>query len=358
MRTGVATLPLHQGTCPPWLFEKMTRLGRQIILVIAQEFGLPTVLQKISHPFWFQALACVLGFDWHSSGATTTVCAALKEGIRGFNQDLGLFIAGGKGKTSRKTPQEILTIGEKLGRDLTPLIYASKMAAKVDNTALQDGYQLYHHVFFFTKKSQWAVVQQGMSFDKLGTGGWARRYHWLSDSLVDFVCEPHTGIIGNQPNLTLNLVAKKSKAVRTISTQVSREKPAKLLLYLEKIQKLTLPKNHPLFLKDLQKKSLKKIFLKTYQRQAKNFEELLGIPGVGPKTIRALALISELVYGARPSFEDPAKFSFAHGGKDGYPYPVDQKTYEKSIEILKIAVEKAKIGDREKIEAFRQLSLF
>lgn len=355
MRTGIATLPLHFGTCPSWLFEKMSQLGRQIILVIATEFGISAFLKKISDPFWFQAFGCVLGFDWHSSGLTTTVCGALKEGIRGLERDLGLYIAGGKGKTSRKTPQEICDVGEKIGQDLTPLVYASKMAAKVDNTAVQDGYQLYHHVFFFTPKGEWAVVQQGMSSGMQGS--WARRYHWLSDKVSDFVCEPHAGIITDRQANTLNLVAKESTSCRKVSAQIARQKPEKLFLYLEKMQTLTLPAGHTVLVKDLKKSSLAKIFLKTYEHQPQNFEALLGISGVGPKTVRALALISDLVYGAKPSFADPAKFSFTHGGKDGHPYPVNRKTYEDSIEFLKIAIEKAKIGDSEKIAAFRKLNL-
>lgn len=357
MRTGIANLPLHFGTCPPWLFEKMTRLSRQILLVIASEFGISTFLARLSDPFWFQALSCVLGFDWHSSGTTTTVCGALKEGIRGLENDFGLYIAGGKGKTSRKTPQEIINFGEKLGKDFTSLVSASRLAAKVDNTAVQDGYQLYHHVFFFTAKGQWVVIQQGMKpSTSSGRAGWARRYHWLSNYVFDFVCEPHTGIACDYRGETLNLVAKESQICQKATAKIAQEKPEKLLRFLDKLQKLNLPSRHALFLKDLKKGSLKKIFLKTYQTQAKDFENLLGISGVGPKTIRALSLIAELVYGAKPSWEDPAKFSFAHGGKDGYPYPVDKAAYEKSINILQIAVEKAKIGDREKLNAVRKLN--
>jgi len=367
MRTGIANLPLHYGSAPSWLFEKMVHLSHEILSVIVSESTIDDFLFKISNPYWFQAFGCVLGFDWHSSGLTTTVCGALKEAIKGQEKDFGLYICGGKGKTSRKTPEEILNFGEKLGQDLNYLVYASKMAAKVDNTAVQDGYQLYHHTFFFTKNGKWSVVQQGMSldrFDKLTTGtlgiksGWARRYHWLSDNVFDFVSEPHTGIACDHKGITLNMVAKDSDECRNVSAILACEKPKKLIKYAKGLEKIKLPKEHQIFAKNLNSKYLAKIFLTTYENQPKNYEQLLGIGGVGPKTIRALALISDLVYGTPPSWKDPARFSFAHGGKDGIPYPVDKKTYEKSIEFLKIAVSKAKIGDKEKIRAFRQLVMF
>lgn len=357
MRTGIANLPLHYGTPPSWLFEKMIRLSREILKVIVSEFSLDEFLMRISDPYWFQAFGCVLGFDWHSSGLTTTVCGALKEAIKGQEKDFGLFICGGKGKASRRTPEEILNYGEKIGKDLTSLVYASKMAAKVDNNAIQDGYQLYHHTFFFTKSGKWAVVQQGMGRDFGVNAGWARRYHWQSDNLSDFVCEPHTGIASNHKGIALNMVAKDSNKCRLVSVSLTKEKPEKLIKYVKKLEILKLPRKHQVFTKNLNTKYLAKIFLSTYKNQPENYEQLLGIPGVGSKTIRALALISELIYGVPPSFKDPARFSFAHGGKDGIPYPVDKKTYEKSIEFLKIALSKAKIGDKDKIRAFSQLRL-
>lgn len=357
MRTGIANLPLHQGRAPFWLFEKMTRLAREISLAIISEFSSQTFLAKLADPYWFQSLGAVLGFDWHSSGLTTTTCGALKEGLRGLEKDTGLIIAGGKGKSSRKTPEELQYFGQKFSFDSKPLIYASKMSAKVDNTAVQDGYQLYHHTFISTLAGEWAVIQQGMSLDKLGINqGWARRYHWLSDNLKDFVCEPHTGIVSDRRGRTLNMIAKESSQTRNISSKLVRQQPEKLIETLEKLQTFDLSAEHEVFVKNLRKESLRKILLKTYEVGPSNFEELLGIAGVGPKTIRALALVSELIYGAPPSWQDPAKYSFAHGGKDGYPYPVDQQTYEKSIEVLRTAVKKAKIGQREKLDALRQLS--
>lgn len=352
MRTGIANLPLHQGSVPRWLFEKMARLARQISLAIICEFSPQIFLTKISDPFWFQSFGACLGFDWHSSGLTTTVCGALKQGLWGLEKDTGLFIAGGKGKTSRKTPEELEILGQKFSFDSRPLIYASKMSAKVDNAAVQDSYQLYHHTFIATRPGEWAVIQQGMNPYKL----WARRYHWLSSKVLDFVCEPHAGIASDYRLKTLNMVARESSKTREVSACLARERPENLIKTIGKLQTLDLPAEHEVLVKNLRRESLRQIMLKTYEVGPGNFEELLGITGVGPKTIRALALISELIYGAPPSWQDPAKYSFAHGGKDGYPYPVDRQTYEKSIEILRVAVKKAKIEKREKLNALRQLA--
>ncbi|MEW6087015.1 MAG: DUF763 domain-containing protein [bacterium] len=350
-RTGTAHLPLHYGNAPAWLFTKMRALSREIITLIVSDTGPDEVLRRMSDPFWFQAFGCVLGFDWHSSGLTTTVCGAVKESIRGIEKELGIFVAGGKGKTSRKTPSEIELWSEKISINPAKLVYASRMSAKVDNSAVQDGYQLYHHTFLFTKKGNWAVVQQGMN----GVNRWARRYHWLSENVSNFVCEPHSAICSDNRGETLNMTAKESEAARIISTDASKENPEKLAEEIDKIISLELPGRHPVLQKDINSKYLKKIFLKTYKKQPDNFEHLLGIEGVGPKTIRALALISEIVYGKPPSFKDPARYSFAHGGKDGFPYPVDRENYEHSIEYLRKAVTLAKIGQTDKISALKRL---
>lgn len=352
MKTGTANLPLHYGKAPAWLFQRMTSLAREITVVVISEFGPEEMLRRLSDPFWFQAFGCVLGFDWHSSGVTTTVCGALKEGLRGLEKDLGFFVAGGKGGTSRKTPSEIEQKEDLLLVEPAKLVYASKMSAKVDSSAVQDGYQLYHHNFFFTPKGSWCVVQQGMNENNR----YARRYHWLSDNVSDFVCEPHSAICSEARGETLNLVAKESNESRQTTAMLSHEKPEKLLKELKRIQRLDLPSLHPVLVRDLHPDSLERIFLKTYERQPENFEKLLGMQGVGPKTIRALTLISELVYGVSPSWQDPAKYSFAHGGKDGFPYPVDRSNYDSSIKTLKDAVGKAKIGQREKLEAIKRLS--
>lgn len=352
MRTGIANLPLHYGKAPRWLFQRMVKLAREIAVIIVEEQGSVALLEKLSDPFWFQSFGCVLGFDWHSSGVTTTVCGALKEGIKGIEKDLGLFVAGGKGGTSRKTPVEIERVGETLSLDPNPLIYASRMSAKVDNTALQDGYQLYHHVFIFTPKGQWCVVQQGMNPENRT----ARRYHWLGEKVTDFVNEPHAAVCCDSTSKPLNMVAEESREARKITAQISQQRPESIVLEIKKLRSLQLPHHHQVWLKEINPQRLVKIFLSTYERQPEDFETLLGMRGVGPKTVRALSLVSELVYGAKPSFRDPVRYSFAHGGKDGHPYPVDRESYDRSIEFLRKAIARAKIGHGERMKAFKRLN--
>jgi hypothetical protein len=354
-KTGVADSPLHYGKAPPWLFQRMKRLAREVTIVIIHEFGAQELLKRLSNPYWFQAFGSVLGFDWHSSGLTTTVCGAMKEGIRGIEKELGFFIAGGKGKVSLKTPDHILRFGNDLSIDPGHLIYASKMSAKVDNAGLQDGYSLYHHCFFFTVDGAWSVVQQGMN----DATRYARRYHWLGENISSFTCEPHTAICAPRVEAdVLNMVAREGREARKASALISREKPETLIKELKKIKCLKLPPRHQILAQDIHPDKLDKILLKTYETQPQNFETLLGTRGVGPKTIRAIALLSELIYGAVLSFRDPARFSFAHGGKDGHPYPVNRKVYDASIEILREAVSAAKIGAREKMDAIRRLKAF
>jgi hypothetical protein len=331
----------------------MVKLAREITIVIVADFGTEEMLRRLSHPYWFQAFGCILGFDWHSSGVTTTLCGALKEGIKGLEKDLGLFIAGGKGKTSRQTPAELERWGELISINPVPLVYASRMSAKVDSAAIQDGYQLYHHSFFFTNRGLWAVVQQGMN----ETVRYARRYHWLGETVTDFVNEPHSAILSEARGKALNLVAGESDPARITITEIATsQKPEEILLDLKKIKTLSLPSHHYLSSEDLHPDSLKKIILSTYERQPEDFEHLLGLQGVGAKTIRALSLISELVHGVPPSYRDPARYSFAHGGKDGIPYPVDRQTYDQSIELLRKAINKTKLGIREKNEAMNRLN--
>jgi hypothetical protein len=353
VRTGIANMPLHYGKAPPWLFQRMVKLAREITVFIVVGFGPEEMLRRMSDPCWFQAFGCVLGFDWHSSGVTTTVCGALKEGLKGLEPDLGLFVAGGKGSTSRRTPAEIEAFGDAISVDPSPLIYASRMAAKVDNAALQDGYQLYHHVFIFTKGGSWAVVQQGMN----EVNRYARRYHWLGESVADFVCEPHAAICSQGRGEVLNLVANESSAARSTITSIATGQPTEgVLKDIKRLKTLDLPRRHYISVQDIHPDRLSKSLVVIYERQPKGFEELLSIEGVGPKTVRALSLISELVYGAPPSFRDPARYSFAHGGKDGYPFPVDRQTYDKSIQLLAQAVQRARLDNTEKREALRRLN--
>lgn len=353
VRTGYADLPLHGGRAPRWLFARMVRLSREILLLLAEEFGTFEVLRRLSDPHWFQALGCLLGFDWHSSGLTTTTCGALKEALKEVGPELGLFAAGGKGAASRQTPDEITSWAEKLGIEAAPLVYASRMSAKVDSAALQDGFQIYHHTFFFDRNGNWCVVQQGMK----ESVHLARRYHWFSAGLQSFVVEPHSGVVGEKSSLVLNLVAKEAEPARTVIPELAQRPPDHLVRELSHLKSLKLPERHALLLSDINPRRLESVFLRTYEAQAENFEALLGVPGLGAKGLRALALLSELVYGAPASFRDPARFSFAHGGKDGTPYPVDRATYDKTIAVLEQAIRRARLGEREELAALRRLSL-
>jgi hypothetical protein len=350
MRTGRTDLPLHTGRAPAWLFGRMRRLAGEIVEVMVEEHGPEPVLARLSDPYWFQAFGCVLGFDWHSSGVTTTVCGALKEALRGKGPSLGLWVAGGKGATSRKTPAEICRACETSGADADRLVYASRMSAKVDSAALQDGYRIYAHTFVFTADGSWTVVQQGMNQeDRL-----ARRYHWLSNDLVDFVDEPHKAVCASREARVLNMVAAESAPARESSAEAARRDPDKLFGDLEPY--LFMPRRHDVRVdRDINPKHLSKVLVSTYEHQPSNFEELLGVKGVGPKTVRALALISELIYDHPASCRDPARFSFAHGGKDGTPFPVDRRTYDQSIEVLAASLRRARLEHGEKRKAFRRL---
>jgi len=353
-RTGFAHLPLHSGRAPRYLFERMVPLSREIIVFLVGEFGRFEALRRLSDPYWFQAFGCVLGFDWHSSGLTTTVCGAVKEGLRGTERELGIYVAGGKGAASRRTPAEITAACDRIGRDPEPLVYASRMSAKVDNAAVQDGFQLYHHSFFLTIEGDWCVVQQGMNDDT----AMARRYHWLSAGVESYVNEPHAAICGEPRRDVLNLVAADSAEVRAASAQIASEKPEKTLQAVTKLPILDMPRRHAIGHLDINPRYLNKILLRTYERGPRDFEALLGIEGVGAKTLRALALTAELIYGAATSRKDPARYSFAHGGKDGTPHPIDRATYDKTIEVMHHALNRAKVGRNDKISAFRRLAEF
>ena len=322
------------------------------------EFGPDGFLERLSSPFWFQCFGCVLGFDWHSSGVTTTTCGALKEGLRGREHDLGVFMGGGKGATSRKTPDEIRTFSERAGTDADSLVYASRMSAKVDSSALQDGFQVYHHSFLFTRSGKWAVVQQGMN----ASTGWARRYHWLGDKDHTFVCEPHRAVCSDGKTRVLNMVAREAEAARQATTEASRLPPDRLMRELKAIcandARLHLPGRHGIQSSDINPARLSQTLLHVYERQADTFEALLGQPGVGAKSIRALSLVGQLLYGAEPSTRDPARFAFAHGGKDGIPFPVDRDTYDATITLIEKAVGDARLGDRQTFDALKRLERY
>ena len=356
MKTGVAYLPLHTGRAPRWLFNRMVELSGAIIEIMVMERGPHEVLRCLSNPFWFQALGCVLGFDWHSSGLTTTTCGAIKEAMKIKGKELNLLVAGGKGRTSRKTPEEIIHHCDSLGIEKGDhLVKISRLVAKVDSAGIQDGYQLYHHVLFFTPEGSWAVIQQGMH----ELHRYARRYHWLSETVHSFVESPHEAIVSPYRHSSiLNLVAPESRRSRGGIVTLSKLPPEKLTGTIKKFDTLALPRQHPLRGENFHAQRLEKTLQKTYANPPPDFEHLLLTQGVGPKTLRALALLSELMFGDQPSFEEPEIFSFAHGGKDGHPYPVDLPTYHHSIEILNRCIQQAKIGRSDKIKSLKALYRF
>jgi hypothetical protein len=369
-RTGVAKLPLHYGKAPKWLVVRMQKLAKEIVTIIVDEYGTGEFLKRLSDPFWFQALGCVLGYDWHSSGVTTVVTGVLKQAV--IPEEHGLAVCGGKGKISRQTPLEIGQIGEKFGfpdGKIGSLQYASKMSAKVDNTAIQAGYQLYHHAFFVDENGRWAVIQQGMCPQDRT----ARRYHWLSENVKNFVVEPHNAIVGDaRREIALDMTAKESEGCRKASVDLACEPPKKLMRLIMSIRPAYqksledwLPKtaqtswaDYPIDVLSMPANINWKALQQVYEFKPRNYEELLGFRGVGAATIRGLALIAELIYGEKPSWKDPVKYSFAYGGKDGVPYPVDRKAMDESIRILRRAVEDAKLGDKEKLNALNRLRFF
>ena len=366
-RTGIANLPLHPGRAPKWLFKRMVLLSKGIIEVISYEYGKDEFLRRISDPFWFQALSCVLGFDWHSSGTTTVTCGALKEAVK--SEEYGFTVAGGKGKASRKTLEDIEKISEKYNFSTAKteeLKYSSRMTAKIDNSAVQDGHNLYHHVFLLSENGLWTVVQQGMCSET----NYARRYHWLSENIDSFVCEPHDAIIGEkQQYKVLDMTSKKSISSQHVSVDLVNDDPRHLKRDWAELTRPHYQKTLDNWIgsKETHKtieylsmpRSINWVKMKElYDFQPKNYEELIAMKGVGPNTIRALALISDLIYGEKPSWKDPVKYSFTVGGKDGVPYPVDRKAMDESTEIIKSGIEQAKIGDKEKIYALKRLRGF
>ncbi len=358
-KTGVTNLPLHGGKCPRWLFNRMVNLTEVITEVIVHEYGQGEFIKRISDPYFFQAFSCVLGFDWHSSGTTTTTCGALKVALD--PEEVGVAVCGGKGAASRKTPEEIEAAGEVFNlrtETLEEMIYSSRLSAKVDNSCIQDSYQLYHHVFFLTEKGDWAVVQQGMG------DHYARRYHWMSECVEDFLEEPHTGICCDHiQKEVLDMTSRESEKARSISVDLVNDGPQHLEKYFmgrgeqRKLSQFTMPSHHPVLGMDLGLDGLR-VLQRAYELQPENYEELVSLRGMGPKKIRALALISDLVYGSEPSWRDPVKYSFTHGGKDGFPYPVNRGVYDTSIETLRDALEQARLDRRERIHAIKRLKDF
>ncbi len=327
-----------------------------MVEALVSEFGPEEFLRRLADPVWFQSLGCVLGFDWHSSGLTTTTTGALKEALRDLR--VGVYAAGGKGGTSRKTPEMIEKIAGRVGLDPGPLQRISRLVAKVDSAALQDGYALYHHVIFFTHRGAWAVIQQGMNPETR----LARRYHWLSEGLVSFVEEPHSGIAAwRREKAVVNLVARTARSAREALVTLLRDtSPEALLRTYQNLteRQLVLPVHHPVDATRIHPRYLRKVLLSTYARIPRNFEELLLTPGLGAASLRALTLVADVIYGTRPSFEDPVVYTFAHGGKDGYPYPVNRAVYDHTVRVLEEALREARLGRQEKLQTLRRLARF
>lgn len=349
-RTGSADLPLHYGYVPQWLYERMAALGLAITESILQEYGSAAFLQRMANPFWFQSFGAVMGMDWHSSGITTSVLGALKRAINPHSKTLGIYVCGGKGKYSTQTPTELLQLGDSMGVNGQELARCSRLSAKVDNTAIQDGYQLYTHNFLVNNQGAWTVVQQGMH----ATNKTARRYHWCSEGLESFTEEPHTGICGVNQGYILNLTAKEAAPAKTGMMALTKTAPNQ---WLSDFQRLVMPAHHEVISEDVNIKRLGSVIWLAHHQQPQNFEELLMMEGVGPRTLQSLALVSEVIHGSPSRFSDPARFSFAHGGKDGHPFPVPIKTYDETISFLQTAVHKAKLGLGDKSRALKQLHL-
>ena len=416
--SGHADLPLHTGTVPKWLADRMMVMGSLIVESLIQNYGVDEVLVRLSDPLWFQSFGAVMGMDWHSSGITTSVLYALKRGLNPRAKELGLYVCGGRGRYSRMTPDELIQISDREGLDGSSLVKNSRLVAKVDNNALQDGFQLYQHNFILSKSGKWTVVQQGMNT----ASKTARRYHWCSEGLRSFVENPHTGVVGQNRGQILNLTDTGAEKTRSSILELSLENPDRVIKEIRQVSKpaseiilfqngsvsslntgaaapaanfpgekslplqtelfdnlpplssssrkdslpdrvqiqsldrsIVMPAHHEVLAQDVDLKRLGGVLATAYENQPKDFESLLLTPGLGPRTLQSLTLVSEVIYGTPSRFSDPARFSFAHGGKDGHPFPVPLKIYDESIRILRDSIEKSKLGYREKSDCIRRL---
>jgi hypothetical protein len=350
-RSGIADLPLHSGRVPQWLAERMTKLGTAISETIIRDYGTSMLLSRLSDPFWFQALGAVMGMDWHSSGITTAVMGALKRGLASRADELGIYICGGRGRFSRNTPQELRAIAERRGFDGEALVRTSRLTARVDNNAIADGFQIYLHSFVVTANGEWAVVQQGLN----DHSGLARRYHWHSQAVRSFVAEPHAAIVGENQGTIMNLVAAQAEPAQAALLNIVGEKPETTL---KVARRLRMPDHHDVRAENIDLKRLGAVLAVAYERDFHDFAEVLLLEHLGPRTLQSLALIAEVVHGAPSRFSDPARFSFAFGGKDRHPFPVPLKTYDESLNILRRSLDAAKFGDKEKLDGFRRLDRF
>jgi hypothetical protein len=348
-RSGSADLPLHGGHVPPWLAERMAKLGLAIVETIAMEFSTAAVISKLANPFWFQSFGAVMGMDWHSSGITTSVLGALKRSVNPHAKELGIYICGGKGRHSMKTPEELIAVGNRTGLNGMELAGLSRLTAKVDNTAIQDGFQLYQHNFIVNTWGDWCVIQQGMN----NKNSMARRYHWHSENLQSFINEPHTFICGENQGKILNLTAGDAAETREKSLLILNEHPDRML---KELNHLVMPNHHDVRMKDVNMKRLGAMLWLAHENKPEDFEQLLMLKGMGPRTVQSLALVSEVIYGTPTRFDDPARFSFAHGGKDGHPFPVPIDVFDETIKTLQTAIQRAKIGNSDKLQSIQELS--
>ena len=360
-RSGVADLPLHGGRVPQWLATRMTTMGTAISESVLHHYGSSALLSRLSDPFWFQALGSVMGMDWHSSGITTSVLGALKRGLNPRSHELGIYICGGRGKHSRNTPAELRAIADKTGLDGEALVRTSRLAAKVDNNAIVDGFQIYLHGFILSNTGEWAIVQQGMNE---GTG-LARRYHWHSETVTDFTCEPHTGIVGppspmgygapGSARVIQNLIDERAKPAQQALLAIANDKPQRTLT---EVMKMRMPIHHDVRAKDVDLTRLGAVLAVSHDRELRDFASLLLLENVGPRTLQTLAMVAEVIHGTPTRFSDPARFSFALGGKDRHPFPVPLTTYNETIAVLRRSLDAAKVGDTEKIDGMKRLDTF
>jgi uncharacterized protein len=350
-RTGSATLPLHGGQVPAWLAGRMARLGRAMVEALVLHYGRPEVLRRLANPFWFQSLGCVMGMDWHSSGITTSVIGALKRGLAPIEHELGLHVCGGRGRHSRKTPDELLAVGERVGLDGAALGRTSRLVAKVDSAAVQDGFDLYLHAFIVSDDGAWTVVQQGMN----GQLRQARRYHWLWERAGSFVDQPHAAIEGHPQGPILNLTDGAAAPARAADLTLATGAPELVIGTLERLPHLELPAHHDVRVEDLDLRRLSGALRVAAERGPRDFPELLLTPGIGARTLFALSLVAEVLHGAPSRFHDPARFSLAYGGKDGHPFPVPLDVYDQTLRVLRDAVDRAKLGNDDRLSALRRL---
>jgi len=350
-RSGVADLPLHGGRVPQWLATRMTTLGTAISESVIHHYGHSAFLSRLSDPFWFQALGSVMGMDWHSSGITTSVIGALKRGLNPRAHELGIYICGGRGRHSRNTPEELRQIADRTGLDGDTLVRTSRLAAKVDNNAIADGFQIYLHGFVLTNAGEWAIVQQGMNEQSR----LARRYHWHSATVKDFTCEPHTAIVGEKNGVIQNLVDERARPAQDALLTIAADNPQRTL---SEVMKMRLPLHHDVRAKDVDLKRLGAVLAVSHEQKLRDFASLLLVDNLGPRTLQSLALIAEVIHGTPTRFNDPARFAFAHGGKDSHPFPVPLKTYDESISVLRRSLDAAKVGHTDKMDGMKRLDKF